>query len=676
MPTSAGIALDDNDLLSAHFAGRLTNMHRLIIALLTVCSLIGQEAAPAILPFGELPSRMIKPLGWTKTFLERQRSGLTGHPAEMGFPFNRGMWADELNWKEREYPKSGGDWWPYEQTAYYLDGALRCAYLLEDQAFLAIQRSVIADVLNHPKPDGRLGTRNVQNDGWPMVGFMRMLLEEYENTHDQRLLSAILRHYQLLYPDVDHMELKLSGFGERVILHVENLCRLALLTGDHSYGTTAARLYERYCEANPKSPLAHRNYRSGKMNPGGHAVSFHEFLKLPAVLHCVEPQAGDLDDTAHVFQLLADQHELADGLASAAEGLCGKRSDKVHETCNATDFIWSCGYMLEATGDGIYGDKMEKALFNAGFGSVLPDFKAHQYYSSPNQIILADGGNHWNSRWPFASGRLCYRPGHDTECCSGNIHRLLPIFLKRQWLCDPGSATITAALYAPCEATMPLPSGPVVIRQETSYPFEHAIDLVVSLASPQSFTLRLRIPAWSDSHQITVNGQAVEAQVQSGFASITRKFATDDRIRLKLATSPRMQIVDRTASISYGPLVFCLPIPAQTTLKTDLVKSSQAFPAYEFRPDGAWNYGLSRHLTAQNVNVIHAGDPTKYPWEAEGRPLRLRIPASVVGNWTLGDKPIVPDVPRVPEVTGPQTTIELVPIGGTTLRVAVFPLID
>lgn len=79
--------------------------------------------------YKEQPASSIVPTGWIAEFLRRMETGLTGHPEQSGFPFNTEMWAGEMNFRDREYSEYGSDWWPYEQTAYYLDGALRCGYL-------------------------------------------------------------------------------------------------------------------------------------------------------------------------------------------------------------------------------------------------------------------------------------------------------------------------------------------------------------------------------------------------------------------------------------------------------------------------------------------------------------------------------------------------------------------
>ena len=76
-----------------------------------------------------LPLREINPSGWIETFLKTRASGLTDHPSIHGYPLGQKFWGS---------PNDGtgpyAAWWPYEQTAYWLDGALKCGYLCGNES--------------------------------------------------------------------------------------------------------------------------------------------------------------------------------------------------------------------------------------------------------------------------------------------------------------------------------------------------------------------------------------------------------------------------------------------------------------------------------------------------------------------------------------------------------------
>ena len=74
---------------------------------------------------------------------------------------------------------------------------------------------------------------------------------------------------------------------------------------------------------------------------------------------------------------------LIDGIPSTSEVYRTVTSLDQHETCDIADHTWSWGYMLMATGDAIWADRVERACFNAAPGAIKNDWKALQYFSCP-----------------------------------------------------------------------------------------------------------------------------------------------------------------------------------------------------------------------------------------------------------------------------------------------------
>ena len=132
----------------------------------------------------------IKPQGWLLEYLKTQMNGLTGHIEQAGFPYDRQFWgADKL-----EPFKSSSFWWPFEQTAYYIDGYVRTAVLLGDPALISKAEEMIYPALEKADEDGYIGPlelKEIQDDctRWPHVVFFRacLALYEYNKTHDKPL---------------------------------------------------------------------------------------------------------------------------------------------------------------------------------------------------------------------------------------------------------------------------------------------------------------------------------------------------------------------------------------------------------------------------------------------------------------------------------------------------------
>jgi hypothetical protein len=342
-------------------------------------------------------------------------------------------------------------------------------------------------------------------------------------------------------------------------------------------------------------------------------------------------------------------------------------------------FPYTLGTFLQITGDARLGDRIEKAVFNAALGAVTKDFRALQYFSCPNQVIASLRSNLFGHH----PGRMAFSPGHDVECCTGNVNRFLPYYVDQMWLRAPGNG-VAAALYgaSSLRAEVGAERASVVIRQETAYPFSESVDLTVEAERPVAFPLHLRIPLWAKGASVSVNGEPAGRPVEPGtFFVLDRTFANGDRVSLRLPMA--VQVTDWPndgVGIERGPLVFSFPVPSRAQTVPNYVargkrRSTEAFPAFELFPAGDWNYGLSVG-SAGDVEVI-TRPTTGYPWTVEDAPIRLRVPARRLEGWTLvpegeSGAPATPGFParRRP---GRGQHIELVPYGSTLLRVTVFP---
>ena len=84
-------------------------------------------------------------------------------------------------------------------------------------------------------------------------------------------------------------------------------------------------------------------------------------------------------------------------------------------------------------------------------------------------------------------------------------------------------------------------------------------------AKPTEFTFYLRVPGWSHSTQVEVNGKAVEGAVPGKYLALRRRWAEGDAISVKFAMTPQVieanpRVVDDygRVAVQRGPLVYCL----------------------------------------------------------------------------------------------------------------------
>ncbi len=636
----------------------------------------------------------IRPGGWLKRWLEIQRHGLTGHLEAAGFPFDTKLWAC------REIPTNrGAPWWPYEQTAYWVDGFTRTGLLLGDPELTAKAREQVEYVLAHADRDGYLGPKSCKAPmpagRWSHGIFFRAMIAYYHATGDERIVTALGRHYT--GSPFDHS-------GHRDVCNIEIMCWLYERGGDERLLEMAEQAWKTYQETGVDDDAEHASAALRSNRPiNSHGVTFLETIKQPAILYMCTGKRAYLRDALNGFRKLDTFHMLPSGAPSSTEHLRGTSALDAHETCDIADYLWAAGHMLFATGDATFADKIEQAAFNALPGAVTKDFKALQYFSGSNQVVLGRTSNHTLA----ATGKpwMCYRPKPGTECCTGQVHRVMPNYVARMWLRRDGNPV--AALYGPSSYSFEVDGRRVTINEETCYPFSDEIDFSIETDAPVRFTLWLRIPGWCRAASITRNGAPVRLRTKPGtFVALKHTFHPNDRIRLKLPMPPRLEHwPDGGVTVARGPLLFALPIVGRCTRDRKDPHQTKEFPAWEMHPESPWNYALCiDERSLERAVTVEYGPMTLDPWREP--PIALTVPArrvkgwrsrrakrlpSVGGQlidparnkWLMVEKTVTGDFLITPPLPDPSTLrtrlgskverIRLVPYGSTLLRVAMFP---
>lgn len=615
--------------------------------------------------FQEQPVSSVKPSGWLSDLMQKQRRGLTGHISVIGDPFDKEGWGEGK-------PKKMDDWAQYEQNGYWADGALRLGYFIDAPELKSKVKEWINYQLSHPTASGFIGPKEF-NNLWPQVVFFRAVMAEYEVTRDKNILKALYHNYHSKEYEV------LVGptgfdFPERTMLHIEIMCWLYQKTGDVFYLNKSEETYKQFCALD--SPFSMQSFVNDTI-PRTHSVSYCETVKIPAILYMNTGKQEYLDAAVNAIKKVYKFHGMVDGLVSGNEFHDGQGTNEVHETCTASDMQWALGYLLEATGDPMYGDMIEKICFNAGLGSIARDFKSYQYYSGPNQFIAAEHSSHWNSHefWYMNSrDRASYKVTQRPSCCAGNLNRILPVYASRMWM-KKGENGIAAMLYAPSEFRAYLSSikQEVSISEQTNYPFEGKMSFKVKLKNQARFSLWLRVPEWTKSAAVSINGNISDTVYSEGtFAEINRIFKDGDVIELYLPIKTKRERAPESGIVfCRGPLVFSYNIPATTVFKDTVSDQGVDFYSTYKLPADRWNYGVSTNFTVNE----ELGKDFSDPWNPEKSPVKLKLKVNEVKNWTLYKETYTPQLPTVRE-KGEASTIILVPLAATELRLTIFPVMN
>lgn len=607
----------------------------------------------------------ITPRGWLREFLERQKTGMTGHPEALSYPYNTCLWAGDI---PRNTDSYGQDWWRYEQTAYYTDGLLRLGYLLKDDELIKKGEEGIAYTLSHAQSTGRLGNP-VISSLWPMAVFFRAMKANYEYDGNANIPTALRKNYiSLTQADLTN--------GRRHILNLEGLL--------WTYGETGLRTLLMKAE---------NAYKAGgfemDMTQAGsddyihmHGVTYCEMLKIPMLLYAYTGKQNYLQLALNCEHKLERDHMLPDGVPSSAEYTLGRDIDVAHETCDITDYTWSLGYFLSATGDAKWADCIEKAIFNAGLGAVTKDFRSLQYFSSVNQMICT--GKSDNNDFKRGSTWMAYRPTHETECCAGNVNRMMPNFASRLWMTDKEGGMV-AAMFAPSEVDFQKDSIACRIVEDTYYPFDGEINFRFSMEAPAEMPFSFRIPGWCKNYTLWLNGQQFGNEALAGtFVTLRRKFQDGDVVTLRMEMQPRVvEAADEQGRyVECGPLLFSYPVPTLREVDTKVysnmngkVSENPEFVCWSMKPAGPFNYAINTADTELQLNIDREKLQSGYPFDAQTTPLSVTLPVRRI-KWPLTDGRYNPTLPASKYVTATDTveSVQLVPYGSTELRLTVFPV--
>ncbi|HTV13240.1 MAG TPA: beta-L-arabinofuranosidase domain-containing protein [Acidobacteriaceae bacterium] len=666
---------------------------------LAPAQLIGATESEAVAWHGALsplPPGAVRPDGWLRGWLQKQAAQLGSHLPEISWPFTQDFWGEQQQGAYWLPEQEDEDWWPWEQKGYWIDGATRLAILLRDEQLLEKTRRPIAYTFLHPDSEGYLGPELFQDPlgdyhRWPHVVFFRSVAAMVDasakvpGVSSAQIAELMQRHYLT--------DTASYGKPKRNVNNIEDMLWCYSKTREPRLMTLAENTwveYQKYADDPENSDLGFLRVM-GDTPIHAHGATYAETVKQPAILYLYTGRPEYLQFGLAAQRRIFDFHMLIDGIPSTSEWFSTTTALDSHETCDIADHTWSWGYYLMATGDAHWGDRIERACFNAAPGALRNDWKALQYLSCPNQFLATlDSDHNWPNFPEHGMSMMAYQPnpGKRTACCGGNVHRILPNYVIRMWM-KKGDG-LAAVLYGPStvNALAGAERAPVEIVQTTHYPFDDEIRLQVNAESPVTFPLSLRIPGWCEAPRVAVNGTPVSSNRNSdGFVVLKRTFKPGDQITLTLPMKTALSHWPQNGiGVERGPLVYSLPIEAEWTTKVEPKYSTEEFPAWEARPSSAWNYGLAVDAASLEHAVQVQAQPGMIeeafdPWEKP--PVQLKVPARKIAGWELQANPEKPEQKFTPPLPDPKNvqvsetveTITLAPYGSTKLRVTIFPAV-
>ena len=530
---------------------------------------------------------------------------------------------------------------PFDDTDVYktIEGA---SYLLQtypDPKLEAYIDSVLVVVAAAQEPDGYLYTARTRNPERPHRWAGAERWAQIEDSHELynlgHMIEGAVAHYRatgkrnfldiaIKYADCVCREI---GPGENQQVRVPGhqiaemaLAKLYTVTGDKKY-LDEAKFFIDLRGRGEKGMDAYRQSAVPVLEQSeavGHAVRAEYMYSGIADVAALTGETAYIDAIDRIWEnIVSKKLYLTGGVGSRYEGEAfGDNYELPNltsycETCAAIGNVYTNYRMFLLHGDAKYIDVLERTLYNGVISGVSLDGGTF-FYPNP----LESDGRHHREPW------------FGCACCPSNICRFIPSVPGYIYAAQDKDLYVN--LYVDNTMTHSLAGREVTVSQHTDYPWSGEVRVTVDRNRAGEFTLRLRIPGWvrgevvpSDlyayadgketAYRVSLNGEALEAELQNGYFCITRDWKAGDEVALSFDMAPRFVRANEAVeadrgrlAVECGPLVYCAEWPdnPETDVLTAAVSAGDAL-SEEFRSD-----------LLGGLRVIRDGELTLIPYYA------------------------------------------------------------
>lgn len=630
------------------------------------------------LPYQELSLGSIKPEGWLKEMLIRQRDGMTSKMDEL-YP--------QVMGKANGWLGGDGDQW--ERGPYWIDGLVPMAYILEDTVLINKARPWIEWTLNSQREDGFFGPeldydpipgiqRNNSKDWWPRMVVLKFLQQYYSATSDVRVIEFMKKYFQYQlhtlpstplgnwtywaeYRACDNLNIVIWLYR---LIKEDWLLDLAHLLHDQSIDYVSLFLED--------DALT----RTGSI----HCVNLAQGIKEPVVYWQINPQNRFIDAVKKAFEDIKKYNGFPCGMYGGDEALHGNNPTQGSELCSAVELMFSLEEMAKITGDIQFVEHLERVAFNALPTQISDDFMTRQYFQQANQVIITKNIRNFDINHGETDLLFGFLTGY--PCCTSNLHQAWPKFTQNLWYAtkDNGLAALT---YSPSSVSTRINDTQVKIIEQTNYPMEGEISFRFSLESGVEFPLHLRIPTWTKNPSIKLNGESIACTEPGSIMIIKREWNTGDVLDLFFPMEVSTDTwYENAISVERGPLVYALRIEEEWKKVEDVEDPIRGDYYYEVYPRSEWNYGIIKYESAKDAFKVVVDEDklnSNWYWNLDAAPITIEVDAKRIPYWKLYNNMAGP-LPYSNMYNNqtrdlPVEKIYLIPYGCTTLRISEFPII-
>jgi DUF1680 family protein len=457
--------------------------------------------------------------------------------------------------------------WPGLYSGFWMSGAAHIARWSGDPAHRDILAGMARELARTREADGFLlamgrnaSERWAHPDLFALIRVtIRAMLDIYEVTGEKVALELARGQADCMIRDIQGT----PGAGDGIFLRgadpakvmpswyklLPALAQLYRHTGDERYRRVAAACLDlKFMDA----------VFEGKRDllPNRHASTWADHLMGVYQFGMMTGDARYREFAEKVARRIREHHLFLTGSMSSdeefrpgANGWQLPESLRTQETCCAAIWITLLETLLRGTGGFEHADCVERAAYNALFGSQSPETGDFCYF-----VNLSGNGKPYDP--PPEWGR---------HCCEGTglmaIGRLPGLIYGKR------GDGIAVNLYAASEATTEWGGERLHIAQSTAYPDDGLVRIRISPSRPLRFALHYRVPEWcSAAPRVEVNGAAWTAT-----GAIVREWKQGDEVAIQFPL--RAEVVHGSfngtprAAVRRGPVVMAatwsdaLPVP-------------------------------------------------------------------------------------------------------------------
>jgi DUF1680 family protein len=410
----------------------------------------------------------------------------------------------------------------------------------------------------------------------------------YEARGKRKLLDALIRYVDCVDRHIGPEAGKLHGYPGHEIIELA-LIRLYNITGDEKH----LRLAKYFIDERGREPLyfVEETKRNGNEFYWKDSFFQYQYYQAGKPVRDQRVAEGHAVRAVYLYSGMADIARLTgdESLRKACEDLWNNivkkqmyitgsigqsaygesfsydyylPNDTVYaETCAAIGLAFFARRMAAITPKAIYGDVLEKTLYNGIISGMSLD-GTRFFYVNPLEV----SPEACEKERILGHVKIERQKWFGCACCPPNLARIVSSL--GAYIHSFNSAALYTHLFIGCSGKVKMDCGEIGVKIETKYPWESDVTVAFEIPGKAQFTYGIRIPLWCENYQILLNGEKADYDLEEGYAVFRREWQNGDRIGIRfdmpvtlVEANPLVRENAGKVAVTRGPVVYCLEEP-------------------------------------------------------------------------------------------------------------------